>query len=82
MWLTSVLPIEAPPVTMILLLLLRIRPSPFSFGEILQVESTVMSEPSVAVPAAGHAASARLPKASSGATATAVSRTLRINETL
>jgi hypothetical protein len=36
------------------------------------------SEPFVAVPAAGHAASATPARASSGATATAVRRTLRI----
>jgi hypothetical protein len=65
-----------------LLLLLRITPSPFAFGVTVQPESIVMSDPPVAVPAAGHAASATPAKASSGATATAVSRTLRINKNL
>ena len=61
--LTSVLLIVPPATTVTLLLLFRMTPAPFAFGVTVQPESTLMSEPPVAVPAAGHAASATLAKA-------------------
>jgi hypothetical protein len=80
--LTSVDVIEAPESIVMLLLLLRTTPAAFAFGVTVQPDSRVMSDPDVPDPDAGHAASATPAKASSGATATAVRRTLRINETL
>jgi hypothetical protein len=52
-------------------------------GVIVQLVPVVMSDPFVPVPAAGQAANADPPiRASTGATATAVRRTLRMKRTL
>src|SRR5580692_2403010 len=89
--LTSVLEMPVPVPIVTLLLKLRMTPAPVVFGEagglpplfgvMVQLAPVVMSEPLVPEPAVGHAAKADPPiKASTGATATAVRRTLRIYE--
>src|SRR5580658_1814889 len=89
--LTSVLVIDVPVPVVMLLLEFKISPAPARFGDagglppflgvIVQAAPVVMSEPFVPVPAGGHDANAGPPiRASTGATATAVRRTLRMNE--
>src|SRR5579872_6006141 len=89
--LTSVFEIVVPVATVTLLLEFRIRPAPAVFGlagglppvlgVIVQLVPVVMSVPLVAAPAAGQAANAVPPiRASRGATAAAVRRTLRMNK--
>src|ERR1022692_3029358 len=89
--LTSVFEIVVPVTTVMLLFEFRIRPAPGRFGDggglpplfgvMVQLVVVEMSVPLVLVPAAGQAANAAPPiRASTGATATALRRTLRMNE--
>src|SRR5579871_1347988 len=89
--LTSVFEMLVPVTTVMLLFEFSTSPAPgvFGFGGglppflgvIVQLVPVVMSEPLVLVPAVGHVANAAVPpnRASRGATATAVRRTLRMN---